>query len=528
VTFLATEEKTVFSSQSFRFAILGRDEERRSVENSTHQEFEVSSTSCDEFILGLMLDGKDVRRPNSSTFHDGNFVLEFDAAIQWNGWFFITSTAYPPSHEAVRFALYAQVVPGSPSVPVGSSSYVKIHTTTILFHLPYVLTLRPGRRESFDLYRLQVGSLWISILSVFGIGLAGGMGREDLGTPILFIYFGTWAIVHMIRVWHYYTASQPVGCAVYIYLCTMQTVNLLLASHDKWQAMAFWFGASSVILAAVLSWFDGFGAVSAARFYAVPGITFLLSLLIIEVLRHRNSFAARLLVGRNHARYDKLWESLAATEPGEIKALHSAVLDLQSTFQQASLSRSNPLPNSPRGNFCSLRTLRRSLDGISEPAVRKRIGRGTCDSSLPYPPGGGNVPTLNGSGEVVTVLAAAAAAAGATVPIEEEAEASMASGAACAGVCAAGTEQRSVSGGGTAARHSCSATEGGPGCRQALGAARGLDGRGARGLLAALNRLYAQVRPPATLPRSAGRRVGAAMLGAFALSCIRRKRWVGG
>jgi hypothetical protein len=32
-------------------------------------------------------------------------------------------------------------------------------------------------------------------------------------------------------------------------------------------------------------------------------------------------------------------------------------------------------------------------------------------------------------------------------------------------------------------------------CRQPLGAARASDGRGARGLLAALNRLYAQVRP---------------------------------
>ena len=132
---------------------------------------------------GFLLDGEEISLNYNIRHFSGKVFLSFDIPIEYNGWFFVTSKSNPPSRDPVRFSLHA--LDGSNWRVVGSSSYVRIHTTTIFFHTPYSTSTARGRREIFDLYRLRVGSMWQSILTNVFLALADALKREDLGKYIL-------------------------------------------------------------------------------------------------------------------------------------------------------------------------------------------------------------------------------------------------------------------------------------------------------------------------------------------------------
>jgi hypothetical protein len=282
------------------------------------------SETADIFSIGLLLDGDEIPVSCSVQHVSRSVFLSFATQIEYNGWYFVTSKSKSPSHDPVSFSLHSS--DGVSWKVVGSSSYVRIHATTVFFHAHYRTSTARGKREVFDLYRLRVGSIWQSILTSFSLGLAGALKREDLGTPILCLFYGSWVVVHLIRAAHYLHAAQPTGCGLYLLLCTMQLGNLLLLLSEKWRLMPQWHGCLSVAVALLLCPFDYSGGVSAMTFYLPPGAVYLILGGIIEHHRLRTACWSYSLVAADRREYDMLWSRVAAQSAAEVTQLRHAAL----------------------------------------------------------------------------------------------------------------------------------------------------------------------------------------------------------
>jgi hypothetical protein len=324
---MASEEKTTFEAQHFKFTSLGKRDINRGTflrgfggcltdrpsSNESARDTEIST-------FGLMLNGEEVTATQQEWAPiNGSIFLSFESPIQWNGWYFVTSTSNPPSHDPVRFALYAKE--DDKWKVVGSSGYARIHVSTVFFHSPYNTSTARGAREFFDLYRLRIGSIWQSIVINFSLGLAGAAKREDLGAKIISLFYGSWALVHLIRASHYLVAAQPPGAAVYLLLFAMQLGNLLLTQCERWTLLVPWHGGMSVAVALLLRPFESNGGVSPTSFFLVPGVAFLSLAAANELRRRLVSRSSLALIATDRHAYDNLWARAAAARPDGIAAL---------------------------------------------------------------------------------------------------------------------------------------------------------------------------------------------------------------
>ncbi len=150
-------------SHYLRFTIL----EQRSTIFNACQFSEMSCHHSSPYGLahvGLMLNDAYIKESHIN-FSQGEIFISFANPVDWNAWYFVTSTDHGPEHDPVRFVLHSYQ--GGKWHVVGSSSHWKFLSGVVFFHTSFYTPIERGSHVTFNVFKrnqdLEAFSSWIPI-----------------------------------------------------------------------------------------------------------------------------------------------------------------------------------------------------------------------------------------------------------------------------------------------------------------------------------------------------------------------------
>jgi hypothetical protein len=304
--------------------------------------------------FGVLLDGVDPNIPSQILrAPDGSMIRRYFSPVRWNGWFFVTSSSAPYECDPVRFALHARSgAPGAPWAPAGSSSFARVHVSTVLFHGAFPTPAARGARADLDLARHRIGSLWQSVAAGLALAAAGALRREEFGEPILAAFYAAWVLANLACAATYLRAGQRDGPAVFGLLAATHAGNLLLMTSGRWVYQWLWYGAMQTVVAAVLSPFDVQGAAHPSSAILPVGAVYAA---VGAAVTLRSALAVRravALVAADRRACDAAWRDAAAERAGELRALERRVARMRARAEadgEPRQARRGSLARRPRG-----------------------------------------------------------------------------------------------------------------------------------------------------------------------------------
>ena len=265
--------------------------------------------------IGLTKDGFTIPAASLRFAESGNSVLvEFDEAVEWDGWYFQTSMKVCPLHDPVRFALESR--DNGEWKTVGSSSHVRLLGGVVFLHGHYSTSTQRGAAEHFSPFRghklldlinnLLGGGCWLLL------GLTGVCRAEHLSTIIYCAHSLCRIVVCLQLAALSAAAGQPAAAGLQAGFGLIHLCVLLLVGQERWLASLAVTALGVFLIGAAMRPHPYHGAQSPGATLLSVGGSLLVVTTAVAFFRRRTAALALSLVARDRRAYDALWAGMAA------------------------------------------------------------------------------------------------------------------------------------------------------------------------------------------------------------------------